>query len=86
MKKKKQTAAKPRKGFGTLDRQKAREDGLRALNILRRLKKGMSLDSIHEMHAAQLQNNLEILESWLGHAFPPPDRVSGAKLDLFEGE
>jgi hypothetical protein len=86
MKKGKKTLKEAQKGFGSLDRLKARQDGLRALGILRRIKKGIDSDvSIHEIYSNNLRYWLEGLESWVDRFAPASGRVSEATVDsLFD--
>jgi hypothetical protein len=79
-------AVRSRKGFGTLDREKARKESQRALKILRTVSTGVASDSsIHECYSNCLEHELESIARTLLRDIFPERPEAQASLDcLFE--
>ena len=70
--KSKTTTAKTKRGFGVLDRDKARKDAVRAVKLLRKVATYAGADlSVNEIYPARLNYELGGIEMTLNEMLPP---------------
>jgi|SRR5580693_4993679 hypothetical protein len=70
--KSKTKTAKAKRGFGVLDREKARKDAVRAVKLLRKVSKDAGADlSVNEVYPARLNYELGHIEMTLNEMLPP---------------
>ena len=86
MRPKKTKAVKAKRGFGVLDREKARKDAIRAVKVLRKVAKDAGTDlSVHEVYSNRLRHELDLLEQKNNEMLPPVGSEPKACLrGLFE--
>lgn len=82
----KKRTVKAKRGFGVLDRDKARKDSIRAVTVLRKVAKDAGADlSVNEVYPIRLNYELGFIEETLNEMLPPNGTKPKALLrDLFE--
>jgi hypothetical protein len=80
-------ATKKKRGFGVLDRQKARKDAAAAIKVFRRIAKEAGADlSVTEYYVLRLEHSLHETEEALNELLPPAGSEPNMRLVFDDDE